>query len=168
MIHACEFIATPIATYTQTINQTARERMGEYQPLTFLEVFWLAMRAPATVACVHHWRPTSLLCTGLPSFPSITAYKTETTVAQNLEGRRSSCSRHQILLGTITISCNSINHPPVIPSHTHPLAVCPWIAMLIVVYTFPRWTWRRSFDSEYALPHYGAKVTSKPVSNMHR
>ena len=44
------FEARRTSSSTQTVNQTARERMGEYKPLTFPEVLLLAIWAPPTVA----------------------------------------------------------------------------------------------------------------------
>ena len=40
---ARRFVTRPTSSSTQTINETARERMGEYKPLTFAEVLLVAI-----------------------------------------------------------------------------------------------------------------------------
>ena len=46
-LKARSFKAGPTSSSTQTINQMARERMGEYKPLTFHEALLLVIRAPS-------------------------------------------------------------------------------------------------------------------------
>ena len=109
---ARRLVAEPTSSATQTINQAARERMGEYKPLSFVTSHSSSSNGGVSSPLKDDYLVSS--APGFLHFPLVAAYKTQFTVAQSPEGQRSGCNRDSILVGTI-LCYNSIVLAPHLP-----------------------------------------------------